>query len=75
MDWDWAGSPIRLAIRTRAGHRDTDFGFNFARGGDQSGELTRKPGITLSPVSFGVQVGGALQTRHPSASQSPAGRA
>ena len=56
FDWDWAESPIRPAIRTKAGQRDytlsSDFGFNFARGGDQSSELRRKLGITLSPVSF-----------------------
>ncbi len=55
-EFDWAGSPIWPAIRTKAGQRDytlpSDFGFNFARGGDQSGELRRKPGITLSLVSF-----------------------
>ena len=43
FDWDWAGSPIRPAIRTKTGERTYslpgNFGFNFARGGDTSGEI------------------------------------
>jgi len=43
FDWDWAGSPLRPAIRTQTGKRiyplPVDFGFNFVRGGDQGGEI------------------------------------
>lgn len=43
FDWDWAGSSLRPAIRTKTGERTyalpSDFGFNFARGGDTSGEI------------------------------------
>lgn len=43
FDWDWAGSPIRPAIRTKLAKRDyalpTDFGLNFARGADGGGEI------------------------------------
>ncbi len=42
FQWDWAASPIRPAIRTTTGKREyalpADFGLNFARGADRSGE-------------------------------------
>lgn len=42
FQWDWAASPIRPVIRTTVGKREyplpVDFGLNFARGADRSGE-------------------------------------
>ncbi len=58
-DWDWAGSALRPALRTKTGERTyalpPDFGFNFVRGGDQGGELftvTLDNTTSETPLSF-----------------------
>ena len=59
FEWDWAGSPIRPAVRTKLAKRSyalpKDFGLNFARGADGGGEIftvTLSDGNGESPLEY-----------------------
>jgi len=57
FQWDWAATPIRPAIRTQTSKREyplpRDFGLNFSRGADSSGEVFT---VTLSDTSSEVPI-------------------